>query len=282
MSTNPAKLFSKHIVGFTWLDYPNSSSDKIPARLHCLTGFVINIEDHWFLIMAGHCMKSFEELVNSGKRSIDGVTLVDDYLTGTGEGIPFADRTNPDWRFCVDDKDGADCGFLRLTKNEIQLLKSKKIVPIDVREFSIEERVPFQSYAVLGFPSESIDLSITPSTMRSPLALVFTPLERISPEEIPTYYSNPSLDNVGINYAHHYRITEIGTLKDFDGISGGPVFGFNKNPSGGFNFNLVGVQTGWKKSQSRVFTTPAIKCGAILFMALKNWGISVKQITTDS
>lgn len=134
MSVNNAEILSKHIVGFSWLDTAKSSDDDNPPRLHCLTGFVVSLEEHWFLVMAGHCMEDFEKLVQSGKRNIMEVSLIDDILVdkvAAGipfSGIPFAERTKPDWHHYVNDAEGIDCGFLHLREHYKNLLKSARFL----------------------------------------------------------------------------------------------------------------------------------------------------------
>lgn len=91
------------------------------------SAFLLSVTDEWILITAGHCIERVSKIQNAGyslvtSELIDGLASDSKYRHPVPLNYVDADPTSLD-------SEGFDCGILRLSYNQRQLLEANGKVP---------------------------------------------------------------------------------------------------------------------------------------------------------
>jgi len=238
-------FFLQHFVGLSLrLKKPDGSQ-----QADVYSCFVIEMNDQWFLVTAGHILKRIHEELLPRCEVLE-CTLFDAWhARADRRPVPFNLHDNDHFEADVDEE-GIDVGFLPLSDVHRRLLAANHIRPFDAVGWR-GDLDAMTGFAVLGMPTQLIE-----SVERRGIidTIKFRPIMlsvRRVPE--PSEMKKPFLRF----YGEHAAVLHNefgGTLDDLDGLSGGPILGFRPTNEGA-KYHLVAIQSGWHKGL-RVVTGP--------------------------
>lgn len=210
-------------------------------QANALTCFVIELDDSWFLITAGHILNGLDQLLTHGGR-IHESQLFDGWSGRSTQApaVPFnyAEAT----RFYVDDDDGIDVGVIALPPFLRRSLVASGVQPVRQALWTNPPESP-DRLVVVGLPSALMKDRTAPPDHKSlsvePVIMLLEPCEE--PLEMKKrfrrlygQFTAPSPDNPG-----------RAMLSDIDGLSGGPVFAFKIHPDNAIKYWVIGIQSSW-------------------------------------
>lgn len=196
--------------------------------------FVMSIDDEWFLVTAGHCLKEIEKIKNAGY-SIAKSSLLD--FGGLNakhfQPIPF-DFENSIYGHLDDNK--YDYGIIQLSTYYRRLMESNDISALNEEVWEKQPKDP-DFYFLLGVPDQLTEVTedkikIT-TTLHTVIKCDSVPIE-FEKTEAPTFYGEIHLDD---------------DLSSIKGMSGGPLFSFKRTESGELKYWLCAVQSRWIKNK---------------------------------
>ena len=212
--------FCRHLVclGGNLQDLDEKGKAKGGIKSFACSAFVLVIRDRWFLLTAGHCMKDIDYgLKNRLFRLVDCFVL-----SGFGpkvtthpvakEPIYFGYEETPKGYL---DQDGLDFGLLDLGGPGDYLrthLEKNEVEPVREENWRVPLDLHFDWYIMLGFPQEFTDVGELSPTMVYVHKLDELP-DDVEPTEWPRFPG---------------RLSENFSLKSLKGMSGGPIYGFNR------------------------------------------------------
>jgi hypothetical protein len=237
------------------------SGVKEPAKLFHASGFVVEVEEHWFFVTAGHVINAINELEQSGY-AFDSWMLED---KSAGHDFPFGVPITFDprlWIVFEIESRGLDYAAFPLIDLWVQALRVGGVRAIDETTWlpiPIEE---CKDWLLVGIPRESI----THAAGRFTLKLTLIPVLPAEPpygaesKEPNRYYAKIKDGPDG-----HLRI------EDVDGMSGGPIFG-TKLIEGRLKYWAIGVQSGFFEKSRIISFCPL----AGFLLELKNVIVGLK------
>jgi len=239
-------FFSKHMVPM--LFSMRSASHKLQFAV---TSFVLSVEDRWFLITAGHCLRDIQTRMTNDGYEITSCALVDSSGLGASfrEPIPFA-YMHAQPHHIIQGYE-LDYGVVPLSQYYRGLLEANKIEALNEEVWDKQPpRVEF--YKLIGVPAQ---LSVA---WEHAFQLITTlhevePLATIPPGLQPT--------NTPLFYG---RIVLGAGLTDIQGMSGSPIFAFSDDPDRGLRYWLVAVQSHWIPSSGVIIGCPMRTLGQFL------------------
>jgi len=264
------RLFGQHTVSFHCID-KDASTDVRSAtspRSICVSGFILSVREHWFFVTAGHVLQHLDTNLDSGQRVIVNAQLLDTFGVNPISSVPIPiDYPNSQRFYINDDGLGLDCGFIYLEHNIRKLLEANGIKSLDENVW-LKQSDTYEYYALLGFPSELTESqfgnSETGTGHQLRLNLVMTPIRKLDgqPEntekvELPRFYA---------------KLHDKLPLEDIDGMSGGPIFGFQHDADGRLRYWLVAVQSGWYPNKRILFACPVALFTEVLLRKLYDEG----------
>jgi hypothetical protein len=246
MVDNPiVRFFHKHLVPILF-----TVQETGVSRQFIITAFVLSIDNHWFLVTAGHCFREIETLKANGAKIIS-CALID--KTGDGakfvDNIPFAyENAFPAY---LSKELEYDYGVIALSGYYRQLLEANNIKPLTEEVWDLQPD-KFDFYKLIGIPYELLE--ITPDYINLTSALFdVEPLN-----DLPNGVAIPSSPQfIG-------KITLGGGIQNIEGTSGGPIFGFHENPPGILKYWLVALQSRWLPTSQIVIGCPTKLLGQFL------------------
>lgn len=220
------------------------------SRQFIVTAFVLSVENQWFLITAGHCLREIEKLQLQGTEIVScalidtmGANAIDKFT------IPFAyEDASPEY---LSDELEFDYGVILLSLYYRQHLEANGIQPLTEEVWDMQPD-EFDFYKLIGIPYELLE--VTPEDVK-----VTTTLLDIEPlKNWPT--------SVRVTTAPQFvgRISLENRIKSIKGTSGGPIFGFVENPPGTLKYWLVALQSRWLPRSHIVVGCPTKILGQFL------------------
>ena len=218
-----------------------------------ITSFAFSVSDFWFLITAGHCFKQIrEELIDKGWTLVN-CSLID--FLGLNakfkEPIPFNFDIKKAFFFPeINDDYSFDYGIYPLSSYYKELLLSNKIKSLN-EEVWKNQPDHVDVCAIIGMPSELINFE------RS-VELVSCFLYADIIDENPEGFKDTSLPRI---YAKINLDKGIGSI---EGMSGGPLFGFQQLENGESRYWLLGLQSTWHPPSQHIAACPTKILGLML------------------
>lgn len=231
---------------------PDKSEDKSLV----FSGFLIEIEDIWLYVTAGHVLRDIRNAIEAGAK-FETWRLADKVA------IPYEFDLEK-WRIIEQEEHGLDYAALWLDPLYCRQLEAGGAVPIP--KVGWGNHVTEYDYAVLvGVPSETVKYDQqTIITGR----LVMIPLKR---SEAPECAGRKAENQF---YA---QLNDLGDVKDIDGMSGGPVFTLKKT-DGEWMYTVIGVQSGWYRDSQLIAACPFSSFGVVLEKAIEYVKASMKAM----
>jgi len=218
-----------------------------------ITSFVFSVSDNWFLITAGHCFETIrEEFIVKGWRLISCSII--DFLGLNAkfkEPIPFNFDIMKAYYFPeINDDYSFDYGAYPLSLYYKELLLSNNIRSLN-EEVWKKQPDHVDVSAVLGIPWE-----LTNFDHGVELVSCFFKVEII--EEKPEGFKDTSLPRI---YAKIYFDNGVESI---EGMSGGPLLGFQQLENGELRYWLLGLQSRWYSPSQHIAACPTKILGLML------------------
>jgi len=238
----------RHFVSLSCVQrHPGRDEEKILV----FSGFLVEASGIWFYVTAGHILRDIRAALNAGAEF--DVWRLDDQTAGNRfkgtTAIPYAfdiDR----WLVVEDEKVGLDYAAVPLDPYYQRQLEAGEAIPIGKIAWG-DHLTEHDHWALVGIPSEALaydqESIITGRT-------VVIPLERAEEPE--------AADRKAENQ-FYARLKNMGDVKDIDGMSGGPVFALKK-VAGEWRYCVIGVQSGWYRTNRIIVSCPFSLFGAWL------------------
>jgi hypothetical protein len=241
---------SRHLVGMAGT-YHQLGEDGQPfgeERIFCFSGFVIDYLDEWCYVTAGHNFGDvLGKYVDKKLIRVNRCSLLDYFgpEAKVHEATPFYYEDEP--KFFVDQKDvGVDAALLPLRPYYRLQLEANRITPFYRRHWLTTDRMEFEGYGILGFPT---DLS-QPLEREGPrgsqigraISATLVWVKRLDP--VPEHIDLPQ---------GAWFVGKVQSPFSIAGMSGGPIFGFRRTPEGRWEYRVVGIQSGWFKESQIIY-----------------------------
>jgi hypothetical protein len=232
------EFFLPHLIAL-YVRFDRGPGTKEQAD--ALSCFVIELEDNWFLITAGHILNDLDKLLAHGGR-IHESTLFDGWSGRSAQApaIPFnyADSA----RFFIDDDDGIDVGVISLPPFLRRSLVASGVQPVRQALWTNPPEFP-DRLVVVGLPSELMEGRLSYADRKSlsvePVIMLLHSCEE--PPEMKKRFRRL----YGRFDASSPTTPADEMLSDVVGLSGGPVFAFKIYSDNAVKYWVVGIQSSW-------------------------------------
>ena len=197
---------------------------------YVFSSFVISIDDEWFLVTAGHCLREIEKVKKAGytitkARFLDFGGLNAKHF----QPIPF-DYDSSTTAHLDDDK--YDYGIIHITEYYRKLMESNEIIALNEETWEKQPTNP-DFYFLLGIPDQLTKVTEDKIQITTTLHTVTecdTVPDGFEKTDAPTFYGEIHLDD---------------NLTSIVGMSGGPLLSFKRTKSGELKYWLCAVQSRW-------------------------------------
>lgn len=250
MSSLSERFFKTVGRHFVTLSCVQRQPGKDEEKVHVFSGFLVKASGVWFYVTAGHILRDIRESLAVGGEF--DIWRLDDQTAGNrfkGAAIPYVFDINR-WLVIEDEEIGLDYAAVPLDTFYCRQLKAGGAIPIGKEAWG-DHVTEHDQWALVGIPSETVayyqENIIT-------AGIVVMPLEHA---EEPTKAGRKAENQF---YA---RLTDLGNVKDMDGMSGGPVFAL-KEVEGKWKYKVIGVQSSWYRNARTIAACPFASLGAVL------------------
>jgi hypothetical protein len=257
---------ARHFVSLQWVDKtPGARADANSGSgtPFAVSGFVVSIRGHWFLITAGHVLADLERALTSGQL-LTNFRLSDGYvrLEASFKPIPFPFRDAHKWHY-LNDAVGCDYGCIHLRSNTEALLSANGIVALG--EFAWRDELPehFEEFVLTGIPSE---MTISRRVQRG--VAFRTSLIAFGVDPCTNAPDGFNADGARMIYRVDPLILDDGRkLASVDGMSGSPLFGILHSSATKHRYWVIGIQSAELKRNgvvSHIAVCPFLPLGEFL------------------
>jgi hypothetical protein len=257
----------RHFVALAGTRYDLDDRGQPTGQPHffACSGFVMTFGGKWFLVTAGHVLRTLDRLLQAGRIRFT-CNLVDYFGPDARVELPTPFDYETSQRFHIDDDDGLDFGLIRLRPLYRVGLEANGIVPIGEENWLRQHEVTPEVYTVVGLPAE-LNSSRTldgPGWQQvigtvQPVMMTVRRLERppadVQPTTLPWF--------VG-------QLPQQLAIPDIRGMSGGPIFGFRKGASGQWMYWVVALQSRWLPARRIAFGCPVPEFASRVMAAMED------------
>jgi hypothetical protein len=210
-------------------------------------GFVISVRGQWLFVTAGHNIREVDDALQEGQIRLVTARFLDcfspdapyrdsatasfpfDYCASKRAGIFF------DFDDSVDQLDGRDFGFVKISDSMRQLLESNGIRALEEHMWLPPVGTVLEEHILVGIPKQLIDVE------KGKSEIVYRPENVCIPLKPPS--SSPS----DLDQAKHQRLVlelpDDMPIAKVAGMSGGPIFAIGDGPEGRGRVWVVGIQS---------------------------------------
>lgn len=240
----------QHFVSLSCLQHaPGASKPK----LLIFSGFLVDVDDVWFYVTAGHILADIRAALASG--STFDVWRLSDWTAAqrfNGMAIPY--HFDPEhWIVISDQEKGLDYAAVPMSDLFRSLMTAGGASPIGPDAWGTHVDAT-DAWALVGIPSESIDYD-DKTIIKA--RVVVAPLKGV---EEPSHVGEKAENQFYATFADD----PARFVKDIDGMSGGPIFSLRKSTEGAWKYSVIGVQSGWYKERAILTVCPFSSFGAAL------------------
>ena len=221
-------------------------------KLLIFSGFLVDVDDVWFYVTAGHILHDVRAAQNAG--ATFDIWRLSDYTAGAryeGKAIPY-DFQIDNWIQIYDESRGLDYAAVPISDLYRRQLEAGNAAPIDRQAWGtyIDKH---DSWVLAGIPSESIEYDdvtmIKARVVIAPLCPATEPQgaeEKAENQFFAAFADDPSA-----------------FVEDIDGMSGAPIFSLRKDGDV-WKYSVIGVQSGWYKQSKILAVCPFSSFGEAL------------------
>jgi hypothetical protein len=214
------------------------------------SGFIMEFKGGWYWITAGHILQDIATSQKKPEIVVETFRLVDHYGSGVIDknAIPF--NFEPAWKhFEHDDSLGLDYGAVQLGKLEQLALAKNNIKVLPMAAWQQILGKEWDEFFMYGLPTDSIEITKTPNAKgldvrgKADPSLIHVEkfegdLSSLPSTQFPRFYG---------------KLSENWPEGEIDGMSGGPVFGFNTRTG---EYGVMAIQSGWLDQRRITYACP--------------------------
>lgn len=257
---NFVRFFSRHLVSLSGWYYASASKETDPGELHLFSysGFIISFHGFWCLATAGHILEDLEENLAKGLIRVERYALLDTFghEVISHEPIPFIYSQAP--KFFVNDREaGLDFALIGLGPYYQHLLQANGVEAVTQENWEKQKEVDFGRFMMIGLPQEAIEAS----SWKSQGKVHFKALVRPMTLEIEKIQKAPNGSEETRYPRFIGKINGDMPLNSIQGMSGGPILGFNKQ---GNKYWIVAIQSSWLPESKIIFGCPILTIADIV------------------
>lgn len=260
------QFFSRHLVGLGWYEGRVNAKGEYRSQpeFHCASGFLMQLHGSYYLATAGHVVIGCKERKQQGI-VIAGPRILDVWSprAKVDAPIPFDFADAP---ALLADEEGIDFALIKVPNLVVKALV-QTIEPV-TEENWISQPAPdsFAAYAILGVPAcearqffehEGNRHGVT--TYLDPRVIVLERCVDLPPSMTETKYPR-----------FVAKIRDGEDISDIQGMSGGPIFGFNELDSEGARYWPIAVQSSWLPSQRILIGTPLPLVASMVYRLIES------------
>lgn len=220
----------------------------------CYTGFLIEADERWYMVTAGHCLKNFEAALVHPKIRLTGVALVGGFGTSSTSvvAVPFHHYTDAPRNAVYDEAKGIDYGWMEIRQYYRNFLQQEGALPIPLIDVNQPAKRKVEGHLIVGFPDEFVNKNLNVPDRADPIK------GEIEPAMISANAINPVPADLApiANLWFMGQLNQTAPLKSAVGLSGGPIIEIVVDGNE-FNFRMIALQSWWLDQRRIVFGCPA-------------------------
>jgi hypothetical protein len=263
------RFMSRHLVALTgqYISF-NPDGSELHRGVVAFSGFVIEFFDKWFWVTAGHCLKDLEKEIEAGHLKVWNYSFADHFGLNAPHREVVPITYDAECRFFIDQPSQAlDFGLIQLSDLHRKAMEKNGIVAVTRENWKNQPALDFEHYTMLGFPSHlKQEIHHSDGHVDGFIEPVMIPLDRLRPEE---------MDEVPEAAWFIGKIPDEVKIPSIVGMSGGPIYGFRKQPDGQWTYHIVALQSWWYEDKRIAFG-----CSLPLFAEMLHESI-VEQMHPD-
>lgn len=241
-------VYLRHVVAVAGAYEIRKPNGIEPQKPFYFSAMVISINDHWFLLSAGHAFQEIETLLASPDAELVRCGIDDTFLNQTSS-QPFdfdyvAAKRRVHFNPVFDD--GLDYALIHIAPYYRNLLSANGIVPLIEDDWNPNSIAACSTFLMAGFPNDSIDAGITHHGDHY----------RARVKGRPTFlYIERGTSDTQTQFTRFVgQIRPEHNITDITGMSGGPIFCFKDAEF--TPYFVAGVQSKWNSNTQTTFACP--------------------------
>ncbi|MGV3616457.1 MAG: hypothetical protein ACO1SV_14095 [Fimbriimonas sp.] len=247
-------LLGRHVVAL----HLSLDLDNVERQHIIRSGFVLEVEDHWFWVTAGHVIEEIEQFLNAGGEVVAAFLL--DLQPRYVDPIPFAFLRAPRSHFYIDEN--VDIGWVYLADLYRRNLEANEVIAIRQRDIAPPTEQG-DAYWMIGFPEEFNHLSAKDEVAQVQMTPTPLPLLRLDDETTKQGYLR-----LRFHVRPEFAISGERHLSSVVGMSGGPVLMLKKIDDS-VRYWAIAVQSAWLRDARITFCFPLASLAASLLEAMR-------------
>jgi hypothetical protein len=245
-------LMSQHLVALC-CDYDTVESDGSISHQDTMvfSGWLLELHGQCYWVTAGHCLKEqLDDHIKKGHIRVTGGGFID-YLGYKAQhffSLPFTYEIGCGV-YILDFPMGLDFALVPVDDLKRRGFQVNNNIPVTRDNWVHQARLSFDFYRMLGIPEDRVlptrrhdgtnGVTVQPTMMA---------IDRIDYDE-----AKSEVDLLKSNEWFIGRIHPSITTQTVKGMSGGPIFGFRKQPDGRLLYHVVALQSWWDEDKRIVF-----------------------------
>jgi hypothetical protein len=249
-------FLGRHLVCLGCDHFISSTGDD--ERGFVASGFLIAIEDNWFLATSGHVLTDIDsELLKHPERRYI-FKLIDFIGTSAVHRHPVPFEYKDQKRYSKYDEDsGIDFGLIAISPFYRKQLEANSLVPVTEDKWKDQDIDRFEHFYMLGLPQERSRFIERGKTIVQPAMLKVMKLT-VPPKQLERH-TQPML------YA---EMTPTPGLDSIVGMSGCPIIGFMSDASEHHRYGVVAIQSGWLRNSRITYACRIEELVAVAYSAV--------------
>ncbi|MBS0497405.1 MAG: hypothetical protein JSR51_07150 [Proteobacteria bacterium] len=237
----------KHVINIMCLDSGQNALKENSGKcaVYNFSAFVVEINDRWFAISAGHIFRELKLAVSHGAKLSNW--QIDDSIVSSKPqpACPISIDLDKDVYSLCDEVKGMDYAYIELDFLTKLALSKEGIAAIPQSVWSAKDLEEFSLWLLIGTPTALAKLVFEEPIVKNYATIQ---LERVN--NVPHGLCNTKYPRL---YAKIYFESVIEAKHGFDigGMSGGPIFGLRPfTDSTPYEYRLIGIQSAWNGKDS--------------------------------
>lgn len=234
----------RHLINLMCLDSGPAAQKKYAGKsaVYNFSAFVVEIEDRWYAITAGHIFRDLKEAISHG--AIISDWQIDDSIVSAKpqQAYRLPLDIEKDILSLDDAASGIDYAFIELGHLTKKALYKEGIRAIPQSLWAKEDIAGYTLWLLVGTPSQFAELEAGKPIVKNHVTVQ---LERVN--DVPPGFNNSEFRRL---YAkiHFDSVMDQESGFNIQGMSGGPIFGLLPGTSSDqYEYRLIGVQSAWNK-----------------------------------
>ena len=244
------RFYSRHLISLAGFRQPIDRNDNPigNAKGFSYSGFLLTIRGVWCLVTAGHIIKKLDKHLNDKTIHLTNSVIIDGWGLEAQHKQPFYfDYQRAPRMFVLNNEYRLDFAIIMLKTYYQRLLEANHVVPISEVNWARQHNLSYEEHFVLGLPTELMESTENEGIEQLRPVPTIIPVTKL--DHPPERHETPYPQFVG-------KIFDNVTLKDMDGMSGGPIIGIAKAKDGKRRYWIVAIQSRWIRSKRIVFGCP--------------------------